>query len=243
MVNVIGIVIGTLIIIGLGGGGFYVIWLITRPKKMTWKAKIFQLSDGVKPAIKDKDGNILSDTKLNDLRPYGEDVIEKIEKEPGITVYRLVKMNKVVPQVTSEYVDYWGPKKKEVSVLLVGDTPTLLKKGYNKAAGAIFDPMAHDRINMMTGQMAIRKDRLRKEKDILQAITPWIVTGMCMLALFGIAYLTIEGFTKMSETNAEAQKYTADKSIEAANIMANAMNGKIPNMEKITKEEPPIMSG
>jgi hypothetical protein len=47
--------------------------------------------------------------------------------------------------------------------------------------------------------MAIRKDRLQKEKDILQAITPWIVTGICMLGLVAIAYVQINGFIEISD--------------------------------------------
>ena len=53
---------------------------------------------------------------------------------------------------------------------------------YDKVTGeAIFSPLSHSRINLIKGEMAIRKDRLHKEKDILQAITPWILQAFVCL--------------------------------------------------------------
>jgi len=184
----------------------YFIWLKTRPKKETWHARIYVMSEGVKRNIlKDKKGNIISDIKLNDLKPYGKDVLEKIDKAPGITLYRLQKLNKTTPEVTNDCVDYWGKDNREVSVLYHNDTCTLLGKGYDTDSGkVIFKPMPHSRINMMKGEMAIRKDRLRKEKDILQAISPWIVGAMVILGCISIAYIMISGFIEISDNLAQA---------------------------------------
>jgi len=71
--------------------------------------------------------------------------------------------------------------------------------------------MPLSRINMMKSEMAIRKDRLVKEKDILQAITPWIVAGMAMLTLVALFYLGVQGMVEISENLAEATENTADK--------------------------------
>jgi len=239
MVNVIGIVIVTLIVSGLGGAGAYLIWRYTRPPKITWKAKVYQLGEGIKPPIKDAKGEIISDLQLSDLRPYTVDVLEKIEKDPGITVYRLIKLNKVTPAVTNDCVDYWGDKNKEVSILLDKGSCTLLKKGYDRTSGVVFNPLSHSRINMIKGEMAIRKDRLRKEKDILQAITPWIVAGICMMGLVAIMYIGGNAAITMSENNKEAIQIQTEGNIEAASIMRAAITGKSTIEEEEPKEKPP----
>jgi len=244
MVNIISIIVVTLIVCGIGGAGMYFLWLKTRPKKITWNAKVYQLGEGVKPPVIDSKGKVLSDLQLKDLRPYTTDVVEKIEKEPGITVYRLLKLNKTVPAVTNDCVDYWGENRKEVNVLIDGETCTLLKKGYDSKAGVIFNPLPYSRINMIKGEMAIRKDRLRKEKDILQAITPWIVAGICMMGLVAIIYIGVNGFITMSENIAEAEKYSADKTVEAANIIRVGMGKDITNtgsVEDPIVEPPPLL--
>jgi len=199
MVNLVGLVIGTLVVCIVGGSIGYLLWLKTRPAKETWHAKIYQLSDGIRPP-RTKDGVIVGDIPLQDLRPYATDVLEKVEKDKGIIVYRLQKLNKATPAVESDVVEYWGEGKREISVLMHKGGCTLLKKGYDKESGeAIFDPLPHSRINLIKSEMAIRKDRLAKEKDILQAITPWIVTGICMLGLVAIAYVQINGYIQISE--------------------------------------------
>lgn len=236
MVNLLMIIIVTLVVTGIGGAGAYIIWLWTRPKKMTWNAKVYQVGEAIRQKrIKDKNASI----QLADLKPYTKDVIEKIYKAPGITLFRLIKLNKCVDGVPSDCVEYWGSKDQEVSVLLEGETATVLRKGYEHDAGEIFQPMPHDRINLIKSEIAIRKDRLRKEKDILEAITPWIVTGMTMMALIAIAWLVITGFQEMGKSNNEAAKYTADKLIEAAQIINSASGAKIiPTDTKPEKIQP-----
>jgi len=201
--NLIGIMVVTAIVSGFGIALFYLIWLKTRPHKETWKARIYQLGEGVREpkVIKDKDGNIKAviGLKLQDLKPYSKDTLEKVEKD-NQTVYRLQKLNKTTSAVEGDVVEYWGKEDKEVAVLKVKDGYTLLRKGYDKGTGEIlFDPLPHDRINMIKGEMAVRKDRLQKEKDILAAITPWIVTGMCIMGLVAIAYILGSTFMEMTK--------------------------------------------
>ena len=197
-------VIATTIVTVVGGGIAYFLYLKTRPKKETWVAKIYQVGEGVREPKRDKKGKILVTLKIRDLRPYASDVLEKIDKPPGITIYRLQKLNKTTPAVTGDVVDYWGEGKKEVAVLLHKGSCTLLKKGYSKETGEIiFDPLPHSRINIIKEEMSIRKDRLQKEKDILQAITPWIVAGICMLGLVALAYIMVEGFIEISDNIAQ----------------------------------------
>lgn len=239
MVNILGTIIVTLVIIGVGGGGAYILWLITRPKKLTWKAKIYQLGEGIKPPIRDKKGNILSDIKLSDLKPFAKDIVERIEKDPGITVYRLIKLNKIVPAVTSDVVEYWGSKDKEVSILCENDSYTILKKGYDRSAGAIFRPMQSDRINMIKSEMAIRKDRLHKEKDILQAITPWIVTGICMLGLVGICYISVDGYLTMQEKMTAGQ-IEISKNLESISQRCVCSEAPKPQPDKVPPAPPSV---
>jgi len=194
------IVLITASIVIVGGGIAYLIWLKTRPKKETWKAKVYQVSAGFKTVKTCKDGKIISKVNLHDMRPYAEDILEKIQKEPGITVFRLKKLNIVTPPVVGDCVDYWGKRKKEVSVVLHQGVATILTKGYERDHGnLVFEPLPHSRTNMIMTQMAVRKDRLQKNKDILEAITPWIVTGICMLGLIAISYIIGNSFVEASE--------------------------------------------
>ena len=202
---IVGAIIFTFILTGIGGGAAYYIWIKTRKKKETWNAKIYQLGDGVKSQIKDKDGNLIKTIPLKDLKPYGKDVLEKIDKEPGITIYRLQKLNRTTQEVTSGFVDYWGKDDKEISILYHEGNLSLINKGYDeRTAQFIFNPMPLSRINMMKSEMAIRKDRLVKDKDILQAISPWIVSGMALLALVALFYLGVQGMIQISDNLAEA---------------------------------------
>ena len=196
---ILNVVIATIIVSGLGGGAFYLLWLKTRPKKETWTAKIYRLGEGIRdPEV--KDGKVISELRLQDLQPYALDTLEKVEKAPGITIFKLQKLHKTTPAVEGDVVDYWGEGKKEVNVLIHKGQCTLLRRGYHKESGElIFNPLPHSRINLIKSEMAIRKDRLQKEKDIMQAITPWIVTGICMLGLVAIAYTMVSGFVEMSE--------------------------------------------
>jgi len=194
------IVIGTLIFMIAGGGIGFLVFIKTRPKKETWNAKIYQLGEGIREPKKDKNGNIIVNIKLQDLKPYAKDILERVEKGKGITVYRLQKLNKTTPAVEGDVVEYWGEKHKEVSVLMEKSGCTLMKKGYDKETGEmIFNPLPYSRVSLVKSELTIRKDRLAKEKDILQAITPWIVAGICMFGLVAITYITIQGMITVSE--------------------------------------------
>jgi hypothetical protein len=234
-------IIGTFIVSILGGGGMYILWLKTRPKKVTWFAEIYQLGSGVRKTVKkDKEGNIKTSFKLKDLRPYAQDILEKIERAPGITIHRLQKLHKVTPAVEGDCVDYWGKGKKKVSVLLDKGECTLLKKGYNTELGElIFDPLPQSRINTIKGEMAIRRERLHKEKDILQAITPWVVTGICMMGLICFIYITIEGYIKIAENMEQATENMLaieEKRYATQKIVEELKTGIIPDKGEVGRQ-------
>jgi len=204
--NIWAIVIGTVLFTVVAGGLGYFLWLKTRPKKETWNAKVYQLGEGVRPPkIDKKTGQVISDLQLQDLIPYAKDVVEKIVKQPGITIYRLQKINKVCPAVESSFVEHWGEGNNEVSCLLQGDEIFLLKKGFDKVTGTqVVEPISQSKMNLIKGEMAIRKDRLTNNKDILTSITPWIVAAIAMIGLVMLAYVTVSGFIEISENMKDA---------------------------------------
>jgi len=201
MVDIISIIVVTFFASFVFGGVGYWLWLKTRPKKQTWNIDLYQLGEGVRPPKKDpKTGEIISKIQIQDLIPYAKDIVEKIDKEPGITIYRLQKLNKTCPPIESNMVEYWGNKNSQITGLLVGDEIFILKKGFDKTTGdVVMEPMSQSKMNLIKGEMAIRKERLTKSRDILQSITPWIVTAICMIGLVMVAYVTVSGYIEISE--------------------------------------------
>jgi len=210
-----GLVIGVTLLISLiGGGGAWLLYAMSRPKKIFWTAKVYQLGAGVR-----KSGNF----ELSDLKPYVEDVLEKIEKAHGITVFKLVNLGKTTGAVSADLVDVWGQNKKEVKVLLKDDNATLLSSGYDNVTGnAIFNPVPRERIEMINSEREIKKNRLVKQKDILQAITPWVVAGICMVGLIFIVYLIANSAVDSSENYKEAIGIAKESQVETASIYRDA---------------------
>lgn len=228
------------VILAIGGGLGFWIYIATRTKKMTWKAMVYQEGDG---EIKFEDKY-----RLSELKPYTIDIIEKVDKKNGATHYWLQKMKKAVPVVTADSVEIWGQGKdsKLVRVLLQEDTCTLLKSGYDKNIGElIFKPMPHDRINMIKTEQAERKERIQDKKDILSAIMPFITIGITMIALVVAVYIIVQGAIQSAENNQEASVEIAS----SVNALSNAMltiYGYDPqdlnntDTRKVAKEAPPL---
>ena len=232
--GLITIIVISAIVAIIGGGGGYLAWIVTRPKKQTWKAKIYQLGKGVREPKEDKKGNIISDLKVQDLIPYSMDILHKIDKEHGVTNYELQKLKKTTPAPEDGTVDYWGKGKREVSVLYHKDGCTLLKKGYNKITGEIiFDPLPHSRVNIIKGEMGLRQDRLHEKRDILEAISPWIIAGILMFGLIGIAYVMGEAMIKVSENLKEVMAESNKKFDEF-----EAQQAKIEELREGIEPEP-----
>ena len=211
------------LVLTLGSGIGYFIWLITRPKKMTWTAYVWQLGEGIKNKEIDSEGGEISSVRLKDLRPYIKDILEKTEPEPGYTIYKLKRLNKSCPAPTGETVDLWGDKQKIVNVLYAKDGCTLLKKGYDMAGEQIFQPLSYETTNMIQHEVIIKKGRLMKERDILQSITPWIVTAISVLGLIAVSYLLTQSWLEINEEVTTAQKYQADKYLEASQVFIEVL--------------------
>jgi len=203
----------------IGGGVGYWIFIKTRPEKISWRARIYTIGDGVRPPKKDKNGNIISAISLSDLRPYGKDILQRVVKAHGVVIYRLLRLNAPTNEPTADCIDYWGPEDKEVNVIKVGDSYSVLNKGYDtKTGNIVFTPLSYETSSMLQNQVILRKNRLKQEKDILSQITPWIVTGIVMLSLVAVSWMMIQAFITMSDNYNEAAQYAADKQVEAAQI-------------------------
>lgn len=230
------VVLVTVIVTVVGGGIGYLLFMRSSPKKIAWTAFCYQLGEGVREAKVDaRSGKPLSNLKLQDLRPYIKDVLVRIEKEHARTVHKLERLNTTTNAVSADMVDVWSSHDKFVHVLVHGDSATILKKGYDKESGnVIFQPMPRERMDLIKSEILIKKDRLKKERDILQAITPWIVAGICILGLVSITYFITNSHLEATETQAAADKYGADQSVKAAETYREAIGSLTREVNKAT---------
>lgn len=228
MVNLIMLMGGSSVfaIIIIGGG--YFLWIKTRPKSISWKADVYIEGGGKLEDITDFKGKLIEgQMQMKGLRPYTQDVIERVEMGQGKVVYKLVKLNRTTPQINEDCVDYWGADNKRVAVLIKGETCTLLRKGFNPAAdekgNLVFDPMPYEKINMITNQMAIKRDNIFKEKDILAAVLPYVAVVASVIGLVAIGWVMGSSYVDMSENFKEAQEHNDEALIKASQTMADAM--------------------
>jgi len=226
------VILGILI---LGGGGTFLVFWLNRPRRQTWNARVWQLGEGVRPPIKNSKGQIISDIKKQDLKPFMQDILQKKDIAPGVTRYELVKMGKPTPAVTNDVVDYWGPKNKWIDCLILNDSITLLRKGYDKESGEVlFDPLTYDRKMMLSTEMTMRKDRLEEKKGLLEKLALYITIVVLILGMVAVSYFQGDSAIKVSENNLEAAKLYQTK-------WPNA-NGNNPVDDRpIKQEQPPLI--
>jgi len=223
MAFLLGAIIGVIILAFGGAIGFY-LYIQSHGKKLVWKAYVYQLSDSYRKKLIDpKTNKLLRDIPLQEMKPLCIDIIEKDDRTAGIITYRMLKLQKICNEVTEDCVDRFG-EESFVNVLLIGDTGSVLRKGYNARGGVIFEPMPYDRMNMLTSNIIDKKARMKDKKSILEAISPWVVTGILVFGLFLITYFLSNSFIKSSDINAEAVKYAADKSVENAKLYNEALS-------------------
>lgn len=205
-------------VIGFGVG--FAFWHFTRPKKLIWSAKVYTISDTSK-LLCDSEGNPQNIT-LNDLQPFCKDYLEKIDMEHGREIYRLQKLNKTTPAVGSDHIENWGDSK-EVKVLLHNNSCTLLKNGYDGQGNIIFNPVSYDTQNMVRNEISSRKAKIRKEKDILEAIAPYITIGISMIFLFGVIYFFINAMVDINKEFTIQQAEFDKMQIQIAEIMREGL--------------------
>jgi len=235
------------IILTVGGLGFYLIFIKSRPKTRNWIAKCYQMGDGVKPKIRDNKGKILLDIKLNDLIPLKKDRLIKTETKDGIS-YMLSQQKITTNAVTADMVEDWGDDK-EVHVLIMNDQASVLKKGIHKeSTKVIFNPMERERVDLIVSDITHKKDRMRQEKNIWQQITTWIVAGILMLGMVSGIFLTVDGQVKTTEKLEAMTKDLSKKQVEISQNFLKAteiMAGYKENQETVQlgKVTPPDTKG
>lgn len=192
----------TLALVSLAIG--YFIYLTTRPKKLTWRAKVYQLGDGISEVVRNEKGEIISTLQLRQLIPYAKDILERTEKD-GQTIFKLVHLNKVTGEVTNNVVDVWAKDYKEVHVLIDQENCVILKKGWDVVTGtAIFRPMTFSRINLIKNEIVLRKQRLDQEKNAWENIIKFGMIILLVLGMVAISYITINGYVKISSMQTSA---------------------------------------
>jgi hypothetical protein len=233
---VLGIVASLFVLTIFGGGGGYLIWLKIKPKKETYLAYIYQITEG-KRFAKDKNGKIVGEVELKDLRPFSTDVLEKVDEDKGITRYRLQKLGKPTNAISSNTVENWGPKKKIVRVLYHEGNCTLLECGYDEKTGQqIYNPVPYDRINQMKDEMHERKSRFQKDsKSVLEAVLPYVAILGAFVMIFSIAYLMTNGLITMSETLEKVSENLEEMGNKISTNEGSNFEG--PKVEKIIPQE------
>jgi len=229
----------------LGGGGFLLLYLKTRPPVESWTIRIYQVSEGTR-ALKNSKGEKVYN--LADLIPYRIDTVQKTSYGPGEEIYGLRILGKTTQAVEADMVENWGHNQKEVCGLLKDGTVTLLKKGYDKDIGAvIFTPLHRERIELIKSEIVQKQERLKQKKNLLQAITPWIVTGVLIIGLICIVYMQVSGSVQISENLEEGNKYFGDKYEKSVNTLRDALKeikteAQVPNPNLGKQPKPPPAS-
>lgn len=237
--NILALVITIVTIFVVGGGGFLWLWIKMQPKKIYWHAICYTVGEGIKKIERDKHGNSIQPFELKDLMPYHEDVLVKEEKAHGITLFRLKGLNLTTNPVTGDVVQIWK-EKKVVHVLIEKEQATLLRIGYDDKSGqAVFKPMPRERIEMLSNQIVIKKERYQSNKDTLTKITPFIVAGIWILGLVAGTYFLANGWIKAADTNAEGNEALAKATIKASENYRDALRSisgvKIPTENENNK--------
>jgi hypothetical protein len=243
-------IIGGIILGGIVIGGAYFFFIYTRPKKITWNARVYIVTDGKKS---------INNLSLHDLIPYTTDVVEKEYKDKGEVIYRLQKLNRTIPPITDDAIENWGEKNKCVLILLKGEICTILKKGYDAATGiSLFNPVSYDRLSLITHETIIRKERREMpKKDLLAALAPYFMAALIFVALVANGYFLSKSFISVSENQAESAKTFSEGTNKLASQVDKLINYvvykerletedliKLRN-ETIIKEElpPPMITG
>jgi len=200
-----------IVVFGLGVG----IWKYTRPKAVHWTAHVYQRAKGIRPPLKNRKGEYIRKISLCDLKPYMIDVLREEVKDKGITVFELAQLKITTPPVTADNVEVWG-EEKIVRVLYENGVATLLESGYDaETQHIVFNPIPRSRMDQIRSDLAVKRENLStKETDILTKVLPFAALIMGALAMIGIAYLSVNGFIKISDTMAESSAKQAEVTLK-----------------------------
>lgn len=209
--NILLLIIVIIAVIVIGGGLGLLLYFRMQPKRETWTAYVYGVGEGVKNITTDKGGNLIGTFKLKDLIPYKKDVLIKLNKAHGVTVYKLSGLGLTTQQPSPDAVDVWGNGERVIDVLVVGNNATILKKGYDTDLGEqIFRPMPRELLEMVISEAEIKINDIDGEKSLIQQILPWIGLGMMVLGIVASAYLNGQAIIESSKRFEASNKYTTD---------------------------------
>jgi len=216
IILIIAICVGVLVI---GGGIGLLFWYRTKPKQETWIAYVYGVGEGIKEINYNQDGKPTSKFRLKDLIEYKKDVLVKINKAHGVTVYKLSSLGYTTQQPSPDAVETWGNGERIVKVLLIGNNATIMKQGYDvELSEIIFRPMPRERLEMVISEAEIQQNDLEEQKSLLQQALPWIGVGIMFISLVAVAYFNAQGMIETSINFKDGAEYLGDtvkKSTEA----------------------------
>lgn len=219
----------------VGGSIGYFIWLQLRPKKETWVAEIWGVSDTFQGYPRDEQGRIIQKIRLKDMVMLGLDTLEKVTKK-GQTIYRLQKIKRTTPPVETG-TTYRRGNKVCVQILKFGETYTLFKRGYSEDIGkAVIKPLPYSTINQIETNIIEKESRNEKDKTVWEAVTPFIVTGIMAMSLVACAYFMGGAFIKISKSFQQSMNEVADKMTKMVDKMAEIQAINIRLLEVQTGE-------
>lgn len=217
--NILLLIIVIVAVILIGGGIGLLFYYRMRPKRETWTAYVYGVGEGIKELDIDKDGQPIGKFKLKDLIPYKKDVLLKIHRAHGITVYKLASLGYTTQQPPPDAVDLWGSGERVVNVLLIGNNATILRQGYDVELGErIFRPVPRERLEMVISEAEIKINELDDQRSLLQQALPWIGVGIMALSFVGVAYFMGQGIIEGSKNNEAGAQYVADSLKEVTEL-------------------------
>lgn len=205
MVNVLHVVLvtagATIIPVALG----YWLWVKTRPRKLSWTAFVYQSSEAKFKLGKD------NKAELSKLVPYARDTLIREENKKGVVIFKLVTLNKAVPEPTPDVVELLPNLGKVVRVLYKDDVCTLIKTGYDSARGGdIWNPLPYDKYTSLKNDMALQLERVQEKKDLLAQLLPYVAIIIAFMAIIGLGFIMGSSNVKVAKENRIASEIQAE---------------------------------
>lgn len=233
--NILLLIIVIFAVLIVGGGLGLLFFYRTRPKRETWTAYVYGVGEGVKEISIDKDGNPVGKFKLKDLIPYKKDILLKLNRAHGVTVYKLASLGYTTQQPSPDAVDLWGNGERVVNVLLIGNNATILRQGYDVDLGErIFRPMPRERLEMCISEAEIKINEMDDQRGLLQQVLPWIGVGIMAMAFVGVAYFMGQGIIEGSKHNEAGAKMMGEALTDSAETFREglrAIGGATPQQD------------
>lgn len=208
--SAVGSVIVGIILFGVMGIAYF-IFIKSRPKKVTWNARIFERSGSMEDYVT-KDGKVIDAIPTESLRLIGTDIVEKVDMGKGLSPYRLQKYNAPLPEILAKHTHILPSGQREVWVIKDGESFSLLTPGVDKSSRMVFRAADYDLSNMMLNQYHIKLNRLAHKKDTAKALMSLIGIIIVCAALVACAYSIGGAWTESLENQKEIAKINEEAS-------------------------------